>query len=160
MSVTAVAIASTLSLLSALLVAILSHFFSITRKRHDGLVEMRLKAYTDFINAASRLVAARRTGRVSDELEELVALNDAKIRICICADAPVVEALTKFWKLGGTLEKEREIIAFTRFCFQMRESLGNKRHDIANLPLSDTLFKIEPSSYSFRAEEMAGSGTE
>lgn len=94
MSVTAVAIASTLSLLSALLVAILSHFFSITRKRHAGLVEMRLKAYTDFINAASRLVAARRTGRVSDELEELVALNDAKIRICICA-APFLRPLER-----------------------------------------------------------------
>jgi hypothetical protein len=54
---------------------------------------MRLKAYTDFINAVSRIVSARRKGHTEDELNELAALNDAKTRICICADKGVVEAL-------------------------------------------------------------------
>jgi hypothetical protein len=145
-----VVLASLLSFTSALIVAILSHVFSTKRQQRDELAELRLKAYADFINAATRLVAARRMGRTADELDELAALNDAKTRICICADAPVVEALAEFWKHGGTLEREREILAFTRFCMRVRESLGYTRFDIHDLNISDTLFKLQPATYSFK----------
>jgi hypothetical protein len=144
-------LATVLSLMSALIVAFSGHLLSERRKRRDELAEMRLGAYRDFINAASRLVAARRLGLTEDESEDLVALNDAKTRICICAEAQVVKALCEFWRHGGTLEREQEILAFTRLCMQIRESLGNKRHDLSNVGLSDTLFRLEPSSYSFRA---------
>lgn len=148
-----VAIASTLSLLSAVLVAVLSHIFSSHRKRRDELAEMRLKAYTDFINAASRLVSARRSGRTEDALDELTALNDAKTRICVCAEAKVVEALIEFWNAGGTLEGEHEVVAFTRFCRYIRESVGNNPNDIIDLPISNALFKLEPSNFSFRTRK-------
>ena len=118
---------------------------------------MRLKAYGDFLQAASRLVAARRLGKKNDELEELAALNDAKARICVCAEAAVVEALADFWLAGGTLEREQEILAFKRLCVEMRESLGNRRHDVAMLRLSDTLFRLEPSAFSFRADRSVAS---
>ncbi|BBA35373.1 uncharacterized protein sS8_3435 [Methylocaldum marinum] len=71
------------SLVGGVLGVLLTHVFSIKRKQRDELAEFRLKAYVDFINAASRLVSARRVGRTADEIEELAALNDAKIRICI-----------------------------------------------------------------------------
>ena len=143
--------ASILSILSAITVAVLSHFFSLKRKRQDDLAEMKIRAYTDFINATSRLVTARRLGITEDELTDLVALNDAKNRILICGDAEVVESLMIFWNAGGTLENESEILAFKQFCLDIRESLGNKHNDIASLNLSDAIFKIEPSGYSFRA---------
>ena len=152
-----IAIASLISLLTAVAVATLSHIFSAKRKRADELAEMKLRAYCDFINAASRLVSARRLGHTDSELNELAALNDAKTRICICADPPVVEALVDFWKHGGTLEREHEILAFTRFCRLIRESFGHKRHDIINLDLSGTLFKVEPSNYSYRGKPKAES---
>ena len=151
-----ITLAATLSFLSAVIVAILGHFFSIKRKRRDDLLAMRLKACTDFINALARLASARRKGLIEDELNELATLNDAKIRICICADKKVVEALAKFWGSGGTLEDEREILAFTTFCYRVRESLGNKAWDIVDLRISDTLFKLEPSHYSFRVDEQRG----
>jgi len=147
--------AAVLSLFSALIVAIIGHVLSQRRSRKDELVGLRLKAYSDFINAASRLVAARRLGRTSDEIEELSTLNDAKARICICADAPVVKALAKFWENGGTLEKESEIIAFTWLCMQIRRSLINKKNDIEVSILSNTLFRLEPSNYSYRSDTMA-----
>ncbi len=140
-----------LSLASAIIVAILGHEFAKRRKRTDELAEMRLKAYTDFINATSRLVSARRNGKTEDEIDELAALNDAKTRICICADKEVVEALVDFWNAGGTLEEELEILAFTNFCLEVRKSLGNDWKDITMLPISDTLFKLEPSKYSYKA---------
>lgn len=146
------ALTALLSLASAVVVALVGHRLAGRRARGDELASMRLKAYGDFLQAASRLVAARRLGRKNDELEELAALNDAKARICVCAEAAVVEALADFWLAGGTLEREQEVLAFKRLCVEMRESLGNQRHDISMLRLSDTLFRLEPSAFSFRAD--------
>lgn len=138
-----------LSFTGAFFGTVFSHFFSAKRKRKDELVELRLKAYTDFIKAATSLIAARRLGRISDDSDELATLNDAKIRICICAEGPVVKALAEFWEHGGTLERESEILAFTRFCMQVRKNLGNKDREIHTLNLSQTLFKLQPDTYSF-----------
>jgi len=150
------AFATLLSLVSAVLVALIGHRLADRRARGNELASMRLQAYGDFLQATSRLVAARRLGRKDDEHEELAALNDAKARLCVCADAAVVEALADFWLAGGTLEREQEILAFKRLCVAMRESLGNRRNDIATLRLSDTLFRLEPSAFSFRADRAGG----
>ena len=145
--------AALLSIASAITVAFLSHALTSRRKQRDELAEFRLKAYTDFINAASRLVSARRLGEISDEIKEIALLNDAKTRICICAEAPVVRALVEFWKHGGTLEKEREILAFTRFCMLIRESLGGRASDLNDINISQTLFKLQPATYSYLKEK-------
>src|SRR5690554_2685828 len=149
------AFATLLSLVSAVVVAFVAHRLADRRARGNELASMRLKAYGDFLQAASRLIAARRLGKKNDELEELAALNDAKARICVCAEAAVVEALADFWLAGGTLEREEEILAFKRLCVEMRASLGNRRHDVAMLRLSDTLFRLEPSAFSFRTDRSA-----
>lgn len=151
--------ATLLSLTSAVVVALVAHRLAGRRTRGNELASMRLKAYGDFLQAASRLVAARRLGKKNDELEELAVLNDAKARICVCAEAAVVEAIADFWLAGGTLEREEEILAFKRLCVAMRESLGNRRNDIAMLRLSDTLFRLEPSAFSFRADRSVTSAS-
>jgi hypothetical protein len=150
-----VTLSAVLSLITAVIVAVMGHLLSARRDRRNQLAELRLNSYSDFIQAAVRLAAARRLGKTRDEHEELGTLNAAKTRICVCGDAPVVEALTKFWQAGGTLEQESEILAFTRLCTRMRESLGNARHDLGMIEMSDTLFRLEPSSYSYRAERGA-----
>ena len=142
-------LAALLSIITGLIGVVLGHVLAERRSRKDELANMRLDAYSDFIRATSHLVAARRTGRTKDELEELGALNDAKARICICSDAPVVESLQQFWLQGGTLEKEQEILAFTRLCRAMRASLRSERLSL-DIRLSDILFKLEPSTYSYR----------
>lgn len=144
-----IALAALLSLLAGLIGAVFGHVLSERKSRNDELAKMRLDAYSDFLRITSHLVSARRSGRTQDELGELGALNDAKARICVCADAPVVEALEKFWLQGGTLEKEQEILAYTRLCRAMRESLGRDRLSL-DIRLSDVLFKLQPSTYSYR----------
>lgn len=74
-------IASLLTLLSTLVGALLFHFLSEKRKRREELTEQKLKAYSDFINSASRIIAARRLGQTENDSAELAALNDAKVRI-------------------------------------------------------------------------------
>jgi hypothetical protein len=138
-----------LSLLAAAIGAGLGHFLTALRNRRDELAEFRLRAYSDFITSVSHLVSARRLGRIADETDELAKLNDAKIRICICAEKTVVDALNDFWQNGGTLEQEQEIVAFTVLCLRIRESLGNRRHDVSSAHMSDTIFKLQPSTYSY-----------
>ena len=148
-------LAAILSVIIGLIGAVFGHVLSERKSRNDDLARMRLDSYSDFLKATSHLVAARRTGRTQDELNELGALNDAKVRICVCADAPVVEALEQFWLQGGTLEKEQEILAYAHLCRAMRASLGRDRLTL-DIRLSDILFKLEPSTYSYRASRADG----
>lgn len=147
--------AALLALVTGLIGAFFGHMLTERKSRRDELAKMRLEAYGDFIRATSHLVAARRAGRAKDELLELGALNDAKARICICSEAPVVAALESFWLQGGTLEKEQEILAFTHLCRAMRSSLGSDRLGF-DIRLSDVLFKLEPSTYSYRGSRAEG----
>ena len=137
------------ALASAFIGGLFGHFLAERKSRNDEIAKLRLEAYCDFIRAASHLVAARRSGRTKDDLSELSAVNDAKVRICISADGSVVEAMERFWMQGGTLEKEQEVLAFTQLCQAMRASLGNQRLR-QDIHLSDVLFKLEPATYSYR----------
>jgi hypothetical protein len=139
------------SVASAIIVAVLTHLLAQRRKQRDDLAEVRLKAYTDFINSASRLVSARRLGAIVDQPEELAVLNDAKARICICGEAQVVAALAEFWANGGTLEREDEVLAFTRLCLTMREAFVGERGDLQDVEVSNTFFQLQPSTYSYKA---------
>lgn len=141
------------SLVGALVGAVVGHYLNELRNRRDDLAKLRLQAYADFVNAVSRLMVARRLGGTSSAVEELAALNDAKARICICANPLVVEALAEFWRSGGTLEREHEILAFTTLCMRLRENLGTAYNGLATVQISDTLFKLEPSFYSYRAAQ-------
>ncbi|WP_152181307.1 MULTISPECIES: hypothetical protein [Xanthomonas] len=139
-----------LSGVSALLGVALGHILAAKRARQDELAAMRMAAYVDFLKSTSLLFTARRAGRTKDEVEELAHLNDAKARILLTADLPVAKSLQKFWLQGGTLEKEQEILAFSTLCDDMRESLG-KEHLSMRMDLAGVLFRLEPSTYSYKA---------
>jgi hypothetical protein len=142
-------LAALIAVITGLIGAVFGHVLSEQKSRKDELARMRLDAYCDFIRASSHLVAARRAGRTTDAIVELGSLNDAKTRICICSDVSVVEAMERFWLQGGTLEKEQEILAFAHLCRSMRASLGSERLPVDS-KLSEVLFKLEPSTYSYR----------
>jgi hypothetical protein len=144
-----------LSGVSALLGVTLGHILSAKRARQDDLASMRMAAYVDFVRATSLLVTARRLGRIEDEIGELARLNDAKTRILLSADASVLESLERFWLQGGTLEKEQEILAFRNMCDAMRASLGKERISI-QMDLAGVLFKVQPSTYSYKIHEVDG----
>ncbi len=139
-----------ISILSSFIAAFLAHFFATNRMQKMDLSKFQLAAYTDFLGAASRLAVSRRLGETENKVNDLAILNDSKNRILICGDRLVVEALIEFWKLGATLEGERELLAFDNLLQLIRKSLGHKKHDVIDLDLTDTLFKLEPSSYSFK----------
>lgn len=148
-------LAAVLSGVSVLLGVALGHILSAKRARQDELAALRIAAYVDFVRSTSLLFTARRAGRTEDEIEELARLNDAKTRILLSADRSVLKGLEQFWLQGGTLEKENEILAFRNLCNDMRESLGKERIS-TNVDLAGVLFKVQPSTYSYKARDASG----
>ncbi|WP_136678472.1 hypothetical protein [Neptunomonas sp. XY-337] len=144
------------SLIAAFIAAFTAHHLATARMRKNELSKFQLAAYSDFLGAASRLAVSRRVGDTSNEIEDLAVLNDSKNRILIGGDRAVVEALIEFWKHGATLEREQEIIAFKHLASVIRESLGHKKYDIFDLEISNTMFKLEPSDFSYRASRSDG----
>lgn len=138
------------SVVAAFIAAFVAHFLATERMRRNELSRFKLAAYSDFLSAASRLAVARRIGDTSSDIKDLATLNDSKNRILIGGDRAVVEALIAFWHQGASLEREQEIIAFNHLSGVIRESLGYKKHDIFDLNISSTIFRLEPSSYSYR----------
>jgi len=129
--------------------ALLHYYFTRKHKYGEELRALRNHAYLDFISSASRIIAARRIGLVKDDMQDLVMLNNAKTRIVVYGEAAVVKELAEFWEYGATLEREQEILAFTRLCFRMRQSVGYENDEIYDIKISQLLFKLEPASFSF-----------
>lgn len=144
-----------LSGVAALLGVALGHILSARRARLDELAELRMAAYVDFVRSTSLLFTARRAGRTEDEIEELARLNDAKTRMLLSADPSVLKSLERFWLQGGTLEKEQEIVAFRNLCDEMRVSLGKERVSL-QVDLAGVLFRVQPSTYSYKAHGADG----
>lgn len=144
-----------LSGMSALIGVALGHILSVKRARQDELATIRMSAYVDFLRSASLLFTARRAGRTIDEVEELGHLNDAKTRILLSADLSVLKSLERFWLQGGTLEKEEEILSFRSLCDEMRASIRRDRVSL-KIDLSGVLFKVQPSTYSYKKREADG----
>ncbi|MDO6451962.1 hypothetical protein Q4490_00160 [Neptunomonas phycophila] len=149
-----------ISLLSSVIAAFLAHYLATARMKRAELSKFQIEAYSSFTAAAARLAVARRVGDTTNENIDIAALNDAKSRIITCGHAEVVEAMIQFWILGGTLERESEILAFDRLVKVMRTKLGHKAHDILELKVSDALFKLEPATFSFRAGELANKSSQ
>lgn len=140
------------SIITGFIAAFVAHFLATRRIRENELLKYQLASYSEFLGSAARLSVARRLGDVSDDVDELSKLNDAKNRILICGNKAVVSSLLEFWKQGATLEGERELLAFKKLSTEMRCSIGHKKYDLFDLEISNAMFKLEPSSFSYRAK--------
>ena len=141
----ATAITALLSILGVLAGALLQHRLSRRSHHETHLLEARNAAYIDFLEAVSLVVAAQRMGNRQREIEQLARLTHAKARICIFGEEHVVRRLATFWAAGATLETEQEILAFTRFCMDIRKSLGIKDKEFLQSEVSQLLFAINPA---------------
>ncbi len=143
-----------ISILSPFIAVILTHYFTISRMKKNDLSALKITAYTDFIQSVTKLASLRRIGNTQNDLEDLALLNDAKNRIIVCGDIPVIKELSNFWEQGATLELESGLQAYRRLTQAMRTSVGYRKFDIfkTDIDVSNLLFNIEPSRASFRAE--------
>jgi hypothetical protein len=138
------AITAILSISGVVVGASLQWWFARRTNEHKQLLETRAKAYSDVFEATCRLATARRLGETINEIELLSKLTDAKARVCIYGEETVVRDLAKFWQSGATFETESGILAFTRFCMNVRKSYGIKDASPLNSEVADLLFGVRP----------------
>ncbi len=138
------AITALLSILGVVVGALLQNYFARQSNQEKHLRESRSAAYIDFLETVSQVVAAQRMGNKQRETEQLARLTHAKARICIFGEEQVVRRLATFWAAGATLETESEILAFTRFCMDIRKSLGIKDRELLHSEVSQLLFAVNP----------------
>jgi hypothetical protein len=139
-----IAITALLSILGVVVGAFMQNYFARQTHQEKHLLESRNTAYIDFLEAVSKVIAAQRMGNKQLEIEQLAQLAHAKARICIFGEEHVVRRLAAFWAAGATLETEQEILAFTRFCMDIRKSLGIKDKQFLHSEVSQLLFAINP----------------
>jgi len=96
----------------------------------------------------------RRQGNTDNSPNVLARLNNAKTRIIVCGEDNVVRNLEVFWDTEVTLELEDGLLAFNQLLTSMRKSLGNKRLGANSYGITNTLFKLEPSQYSYKVEKV------
>lgn len=129
-------------LLGVVIGALLQSYFNRRNQKDTRLDEWRNAAYADFLNAVFAVATAQRHGKRDIVTEQLARLSDAKARICVYGDANVIHSISVFWQHGATLQTELELLAFTRVCLAIRESVGavGKMH---SSDVSQLLFSID-----------------
>lgn len=142
-----------ISVICSIISAFIVHQLAMNRIQKNEIIKFRLTAYSDFIGSSSRLIVARRIGQTENNLNDLALLNDAKNRIIISAQSAIVSELIEFLNHGGTLEREQELQSYKRLITLMRNELGFKKSDLFKLDISNALFNLEPSTFSYRARK-------
>jgi len=140
------------SIALGIITAFVAHYLASKRSREKELLSFQILAYSDFISAVSDISVMRRQGNTENTPEVLTRLNNAKSRIIVCGEDDVVKHLIEFWESNATLELELGLVTFSRLLTSMRKSLGDKKLGY-HQGISNTLFKLEPSQYSFKTEQ-------
>lgn len=136
--------------------ALLHYFLTKRHQKENQVTEWRNKAYVDFLEAISVIVASQRKGDKKATIDQLSKLADAKSRICIYGEAEVIKQLAEFWRNGATLETESELLAFSRFCQKIRKSIGIKSDIEALEDITQLLFSIDikpPANQRMKLDE-------
>ena len=123
--------------------ALLQAFFYRKNQKAHHLAELQNSAYSDFLNAASKIAVAQRNNHRNLVTDELSNLADAKSRICVYGDSNVVNHLASFLREGGTLQTEQEILSFTRLCLEIRKSVGMEDKGLISSDISQLLFSVD-----------------
>lgn len=131
------------SIIGVVVGASLQSFLARKNDRKKQVTEWRNKAYVDFLEAVSVVATVQRKKNSTVTNEQLSRLADAKSRICIYGEADIIKELAEFWRHGATLETESELLAFSRFCRNIRKSIGVPGDIEAYEDITQLLFSID-----------------
>ena len=123
--------------------ALLQGLFIRKNQKAHNLSELQNRAYSDFLNAVSKIAVGQRNNQRSVVTDELSNLADAKSRICVYGDSNVVNHLAIFLRAGGTLQTEEEILSFTHLCMEIRKSVGMQDKGLFASDISQLLFSVD-----------------
>jgi hypothetical protein len=123
--------------------AFLQAHFTRKNQKSNHLSELQNRAYADFLNAASNVAVFQRLGQREKVSNELSKLADAKSRICVYGESIVIKKMAEFFRHGGTLQTESEMLSFTQLCLSIRNSVGIKQDKVCSTDISQLLFSVD-----------------
>jgi hypothetical protein len=139
--------------LSASLIAIIAGFAGaflqarLSRKNQEKnrIVELKNKAYVDFLTGVSGIALSQRqrAGNKEKEHDALVKLTNAKSKICIYGESDVIKKLATFAKNDSNLQTESGKLSFTKLYLSMRNSIGMYTNDLDSSDISVILFGVD-----------------
>jgi hypothetical protein len=83
---------------------------------------LKISAYTDLIKGLAGMAISQQHKDFSKEMECKMLVADAKSRICIYGDDSVIEKISIFLKMGGTLNSIDSNKAFVDIIIEMRKN--------------------------------------
>jgi hypothetical protein len=105
-----------LSLVGVIVGAFLQSFFQLRRERATQKQALKIKAYTDYLQAVSTL-----SGKVVERHNEArIALTDAKMRILIYGSKDVITNIAMLDRVGSNLRSSEGANAFVSVTSAMR----------------------------------------
>jgi hypothetical protein len=124
-----------LPLAGVVLGAFLQSFLQVKRERVSQKQNLKIKAYTDYLQAASILSNGDPTKRV----EAKVLLTDARLRILIYGSLKVIESIATFDRTGSNLDTPEGMKTFLPIISAMRED--GSGDEIKKEDLTQILFR-------------------
>jgi hypothetical protein len=90
-----------------------------TKKQQDLL---KISAYTDLIKGLAGMAISRKYKDSIKEMEFKILVADAKSRICVYGDDTVIEKISYYLKMGGTLNSIDSEKAFVDIIVEIRKN--------------------------------------
>lgn len=113
---------------------ILGAFLQSTRERKNQKKALKIKAYTDYLQAAATLSSKD----LSKHVDARVLLTDAKIRIAIYGGKEVITRVAAFDRMGSSLINTDGMNAFLKITSAMRAE--DTKNQIKNADMAQLLF--------------------
>lgn len=111
---------------------ILGAFLQSTREKKNQKKALKIKSYTDYLQAAATLSSKDQ----SKHVDARVLLTDAKIRIAIYGSKEVISHIAAFDRMGSSLVNDQGMNAFMKITSAMRSEDTKdeiKKADMAQL---------------------------
>ena len=130
-------LSSVLPLLGVILGAFMHSYLSRTDNAQKHLQELRVTAYTDYLQCVAENASSR--ARLGDP-ELLARITDSKTRIAVFGSPNVVEALSRFESAGPVIDSTEKERLFLAIAEQMRADSALKSDGTESGDLKMILF--------------------
>lgn len=92
-----------LPVIGVIIGALLQFFFSKRSELKKQQNLLKISAYTDLMKGIAGMAISQKYKNSSQEMEYTMLVADANARICVYGDNTVIEKISFFYKMGGTI---------------------------------------------------------
>ena len=121
--------------------AALHYIFTLRTESSKQYLNLKSQAYLDFINSVSGIEIAQRRQDQEKEVDYLILLTNAKIRIAVYGSRDIVKWVAEFFRKHGTFKSAEASRSFIDIVQKMRSETTDKNETaVDDRDISQLLF--------------------